>query len=421
MPSDDTDFHEITWRETHPWLLLLRTFRVSVGLQVLLLATLGAVATSAGWRLAAGWNLAGDTADGTAALAFERIERDRQYLSKWPGERREPGLPAGSRISRVLAGAPSDPIVTVPYRLIVPVWRLFDRKLSWAQLGFYLFGGIWTLIVWALLGTAISRMAVVQLGREDRIDLIDAVDFSRAKLASVLGASFLPLFGVAVLAVPIVFLGVIMRLGLGILLAGLMWPFVVAVNVMMAMILLGLLFGFPLINIAIAAEGTDAFDAVSRSYAYTFQRPLRYLFYVLVAGAVGLLGWLFVWGFSEAVIALGYWSAAWGMGQAGMARIVGPTDAETALTGLSGFGAGLIGLWVGVARAVASGFGYGYFWCALSGVYLLLRQDLDATEWDEIYDGRGAGVVYGLPKLSRDEAGVPTVTRSPSGSEADAG
>jgi hypothetical protein len=136
---------------------------------------------------------------------------------------------------------------------------------------------------------------------------------------------------------------------------------------------------------------------------------------------VGLVGWLFVWGFSEAVIALGYWSATWGMGQAGIARIVGSADPESTLTGMSRFGASLIGLWVGVARAVASGFGYSYFWCALSGVYLLLRQDLDATDWDQIYDSREAGVVYGLPKLSTDESGVPMVASTTSGSEADAG
>ena len=98
MPKADADTSETnrqdtetTWRDTRPWLLLLRTFRTSVGLQILLLATLGAVTTSAGWRLAGTWT--------------EGIEGDKQYLSKWPGERREPGLPTDGRISSVLAHA----------------------------------------------------------------------------------------------------------------------------------------------------------------------------------------------------------------------------------------------------------------------------------------------------------------------------
>ena len=50
----------------------------------------------------------------------------------------------------------------------------------------------------------------------------------------------------------------------------------------MALLLLGLAFGWPLMWATISTEGTDSFDALSRSYAYVFQRPLRYLFYVVV-------------------------------------------------------------------------------------------------------------------------------------------
>jgi hypothetical protein len=415
---------ETTWRDAHPWLLLLRTFRISVGLQVLLLATLGAVATSAGWRLAGTWNSTGGATDESVILDVQKTERERQYLSKWPGERREPELPAegwiSSDLERNLARAPSNPIVTIPYRLVTPLLRLFDRKLSWGQYGFYLFGGFWTLFVWSLLGTAIARIAVVQLGREDRADLSDAIDFARGRLPSVMAAALLPIFGVVILAAPIGVLGLMMKSGVGAVLAGLLWPFVIVANGIMAMILLGLVFGWPLINTAVAAEGSDAFDAISRSYAYTFQRPLRYLFYVLVASGVGLLSWLLVWGFSEAVIALGYWSASWGLGQSQTAAIIGPGETTLALTGMSKFGASLICLWVGVVRAIASGFGYSYFWVAYSGIYLLLRQDVDSTEWDEIYDSSEAGLVYGLPKLTTDESGLPVVL-STSNSEADAG
>ena len=54
------------------------------------------------------------------------------------------------------------------------------------------------------------------------------------------------------------------------------------------------------------------------------------------------------------------------------------------------------------------------------GIYLLLRQDVDSTEWDEIYDSSEAGLVYGLPKLTTDESGLPVVL-STTNSETDAG
>ena len=62
------------------------------------------------------------------------------------------------------------------------------------------------------------------------------------------------------------------------------------------------------------AGSTDAFDAISRAYAYTFHRPLHYLFYLSVAALLGCFGWLLVWGTSESVVHLGYWGTGWGAG-----------------------------------------------------------------------------------------------------------
>jgi hypothetical protein len=212
----------------------------------------------------------------------------------------------------------------------------------------------------------------------------------------------MPLFGIAMLAVPIAGLGLLMRLGIGTLLAGLLWPIVVVTTTMMAIMLLGLLCGWPLVNVAIAAEGSDAFDGVSRSYAYAFQRPLRYMAYCLPAVGIGVLGWLLVWGFSETVIGLGYWSATWGLGRERVSDIAG-SGGE--LLGLRWAGAALIHFWVAVVRTLATGYGYSFFWCAMAGIYLLLRQAVDATEWDQVYDdGRQGGVVFGLPQIDAREA-----------------
>ena len=67
----------------------------------------------------------------------------------------------------------------------------------------------------------------------------------------------------------------------------------------------------------ISSEGTDSFDAISRSYAYAFQRPLHYLFYALVAVVLGVLGWLLVSNFAAGVVYITYWAASWSAGLAG--------------------------------------------------------------------------------------------------------
>ena len=69
------------------------------------------------------------------------------------------------------------------------------------------------------------------------------------------------------------------------MIAGALWFLPLLAGLFMAVLLVGLFFGFPLMWATISAEGTDAFDALSRSYAYTYQRPLLYALYSIAAGA----------------------------------------------------------------------------------------------------------------------------------------
>jgi hypothetical protein len=64
-----------------------------------------------------------------------------------------------------------------------------------------------------------------------------------------------------------------------------------------------------------------------------------------------------------------------------------------------------------LVRAIAYSFAFGYFWVAVSGIYLLLRRDVDHTETDEVFVDDD-GQTYGLPPLERDERGVPGVAKN---------
>jgi hypothetical protein len=168
----------------------------------------------------------------------------------------------------------------------------------------------------------------------------------------------------------------------------------------------------------VSSEGSDAFDALSRSYAYTFQRPLHYLFYVLVVGVIGALAWLLVLQLGEGIIHLSFWATHWGVfDEDRMAIIVaaasGEKIAEDQLSTTARIGAWLISLGNGLVRAIAFSFAFGYFWVAASGMYLLLRREVDHTETDEIHVDDD-GQTYGLPPLERDERGVPGVAKNDS-------
>ncbi len=77
----------------------------------------------------------------------------------------------------------------------------------------------------------------------------------------------------------------------------------------MAVVLIGLL-GWPLMNPTISAEGSDSFDALSRSYSYVFQAPWHYLWYTTVALAYGAVLVFFVGLMGSLMVYLGEWGVS---------------------------------------------------------------------------------------------------------------
>ncbi len=344
----------------------------------------------------------------------------RQAVDWWPHDVWEPQplTPPPADAKPVAATPPPATTARIGtwlpcYLLVESFRRLFDPGLSWGRFALYLAGGLWTLSVWALFGGAIARIAAVRLGRDERVGLRESMVFARGKWPSLMAAPLMPLLAIALLALPIWLLGLIMRLDLGVALAGLSWVLVALVGLVMAVFGIGLLFGWPLMWSTVATEGSDAFDGVSRSYAYTFQRPLHYLAYALLSMLLGVLGWLLVVLFCETVLRFIDWGICWGTGVQRFEEIQGLTagwsEPKEATPSLLWFGAGLIRFFNACIRSLITAFSHGYFWVAVAGIYLLLRRDADQTETDDVYLEDESETPYGLPELPPDEAGVPGV------------
>jgi hypothetical protein len=224
---------------------------------------------------------------------------------------------------------------------------------------------------------------------------------------------------VLIVAVMMGFVGGLLRWDLGVLFSGLvLWPLMLLGGLMMTYLLVWLAFGWPLMWATISTENEDSFDALSRSQQYIFQRPLHYLFYVLVAVLIGWLGWVVVSNFAAGVVGLTAWAADWGADSSRW--IAGPdtgrrsfdfVTSENAELGAAGrLGAGLLLFWCGCVKMLAVGFLYSYFWTASTCIYLLLRRDADATEIDEVFlEDEDVEPDGGLPPLTTDEGGAPVV------------
>jgi hypothetical protein len=309
------------------------------------------------------------------------------------------------------------------YQAPVDLWRYLTAPfrgmfsdVNYRVFFFLLFCAIWELLVWGLVGGAITRIAALKFTRDEAPGPVLALRHVLSKLPSYSLPPLIALGGAAVFAIQLAILGLIMRVGVFAFLAGLAWPFVLLLGLLMAILLLGALVGWPLMWATISVEGTDAFDALSRSYAYTYQRPWRLLWYVLVVAVLAIVSMFVVKLFATTAIALGDWSVDWGLDDVTMHDVVRPVVAPDAPApadlGLMRNGARrAISFWKWLMEALAAGYQAGFLWVAAVGVYLLLRRDIDGVQTTEVYVDQDAE--FGVPPLTDDVAtGVPEVAVS---------
>jgi len=170
---------------------------------------------------------------------------------------------------------------------------------------------------------------------------------------------------------------------------------------------IGVLFGWPLMFPTISSEeGSDAFEAFSRSFSYTFQRPLHYLFYASVTILFGGVCWLVVSFVGLQVVEFTLWAASWGASSARLNEVLlgagGSTVAEN--------GGLLIEYCNRIVDVFVGSFSLSFFWCGATAIYLLLRRDADQMDIDEVYLEEAES--YGLRPIK------PTTSETPNESSA---
>jgi len=385
MTEERPVLREIAWQEIFPGILLLSAWKVAIGFRLITLGAAGALVTWLGWVLI----------DRTLGIS----EQDSLAFTWFS--------PMGTRLPNggVTHWWFASPIVEAWADLSRPFVQAFSPEIDAWRFLYLALCGFWALAVWAFFGGAITRMATVQLTRDERISWGQAFAFARSKWLAYMAAPLFPMFGVLLATLPLALIGLISRAGgFGMVVTGLLWPVVLFIGFVMAVLLVGLFLNWPLMWPTISTEGTDSFDALSRSYAYSFQRPLRYAAYLFLVAAIGVLGWLLVTFFAASIRDLSTWGVKWGSG----VDLDEALNGRIALEGMQGFGRDLIFWGNRAVGLIVVGFLFSYFFVSSTAVYLMLRYHVDATETDEVYltdenDPRS------LPPLATDAAGVAKV------------
>jgi hypothetical protein len=272
--------------------------------------------------------------------------------------------------------------------------------------GFALVNTIICLGIWAFVGGAVTRMAAVRFAREENVPLKRALTFSCRKWPSIVSSPLIP-FGVLVLLA--IGVGVLNGVPLmvpyaGEILVPLLFFLTLAMGLVMALVFVGGAFSVGLQWPTIAAEGSDSFDAISRSVAYISSRPWRYLFYTVFAAVYGCLTFIFVKFVTLAALWLSHTAVscvAWGGGEHAdkLVRMwAAPTFANpwpqagadvlvpnAELLRAEAFGSVVIAIFVWIVLGIMVSYLFSFFFTSQTVIYFLLRKIVDATDTEEVY------------------------------------
>lgn len=308
----------------------------------------------------------------------------------------------------------------VRFFTVAPIWLLTQHPLF-----FFLFG-LMFLVLWSIFGGAICRIAAVHAARDEKLSIRSALMFSGGKFFSFLFAPIIPLLIV-------VGIGLLVTIGsslanipyFGPIIIGAVFFLALAAGFVMALVLLGLIGGFNVMYPTIAVEGSDSFDAISRSFSYLYARPWRLGFYTMVSIVYGTASYLFVRLFIFVMLVLAHrfggiaigatadstaplWSSLW-PDPATSGRLSYDID-TLSLTFAQEIGARLIWLWVHLVIALLGAFAVCFYFSANTIIYYLLRKEVDATDLDDVY-----------MELTDDEFADPVPTDAPAGEAATPG
>lgn len=480
MADGRDDVHLDGPRPAYLWTEIFRCFQVALGPSKLLAAAAGILGVSLGWY-ALSLIFGGGPPPAKTAPEYsdptvlqrkyeklppdqQRVEGEREFerdLARW--QLLESLAGEGGRLrtlpwyeyrgpnpylfaSGILSGTPDDrrelvsdfasstvPVLVEPLvKLLVPVAKIADPAAGPLTRLYLALCILWSLAVWAFFAGVITRIAAVQLTGRDRVSFGQAVRFVADRYLSYLLSPLVPLTIIAAVTVGLIVFALLALIPVvgDVVFYGVGLPLVIAGGVVMTILLIGLV-GYPLMYATLSVEGSDTFDALSRSYNYVFQCPWQYAWYSLVAVVYGSVVTFFVVFAVSLTVYLGKWAITsapltettnqkpdylflWAPESFGWKELMlrgTPIERTAKTTAVDGrkvvryedtdparaeaykktyqawnwVGTSFATFWLTLAFLLMLGFSYSFYWTAATMIYLLMRKKVDEVELDEIY------------------------------------
>ncbi|MHC4556914.1 MAG: hypothetical protein ACYTFW_05660 [Planctomycetota bacterium] len=281
----------------------------------------------------------------------------------------------------------------------------YFRAVGWALRYHFIYCIIFFIIKLAVIsiaGGAICRIAALQFARGEKPGLTEALRFSIRRFTSFFTAPLAPIGIIVFIGLFIFLLGLIGNIPrAGELIIGICMSLALIAGALITVVLIGAVAGFNLMFPAVAYDGSDCFDAISRSFSYVYAKPWRMVFYTAIAAVYGAICYTFVRFFASLLLwvtlrllQFGLWvdnsskevnklTVIWPKPEF-MKNLIGSSGPATTNWSES-LAAFLIYLFLLVVVGLVVSFIISFYFSANTIIYSLMRKKVDNTALDDIY------------------------------------
>jgi hypothetical protein len=252
------------------------------------------------------------------------------------------------------------------------------------------------LVVVCVAGGAICRISALQFAHGEKPGISEALRYSIRKFISFLAAPLAPIAISIVLGLCIFLLGLLGNIPYaGEIIVAILFVFAMITGVVITIVLILTVAGFNLMFPALAYDGLDCFDAISRSFNYVYSRPWRMAIYTALAAVYGAVCYMFVRLFAFLLLVITRFSLGLGLFGKGEQKFeaiwpqpyfqnLSRVAFDATSNGTEWFAAIVIHLFVLIILGLIVAFIMSFYFSANTIIYALLRKKVDNTPIDEI-------------------------------------
>lgn len=260
----------------------------------------------------------------------------------------------------------------------------------------FVFASIIVVLAVGLFGTAVARMAAMQVAARAHVGVVESIAFAASVWIRAVGALLAPVIFIGLVALALLVPALMLKVpGLNVL-AGLSHAFTLALGLAAALVAIGSMITWPGLLPVVACENVDSVEALQRVLAILVRRPVQVAAMIAMAVIGMAIGYVVVAG--TIAITLNITSACantfdpataaatpGGAGIFALGPAIEDGAASARLSGTASVAAGFLLFWQRLLVSLVAAWVVSYFFTAATHVYLAARDAADGQEPSDIW------------------------------------